>query len=157
MEVLGIEIDTSLFEARLSPQKLAKTLAITSTTFRQDALSQRETQRLAGYLNYYYKVIQLGRVFLSSIWEFLGGNFPFPTARRRIHRCLKNDLLWWNETLPRVNGIVFFNDSKRLTVYLFTDACLKGLEGFYYKDGSNDWREYIPRITQANAFSVGIP
>ena len=157
VEVLGIEINTSLFEARLSPQKVAKALTITSTALLQDSLSQREAQKLAGYLSYCCKVVRLGRVFLSSAWEFLGTNFPSSTARRRIPRCLKDDLLWWNKTLPRVNGILFFNDPKRLTVHLFTDACLKGLGGFYYAGSSTNWHEQIPRISQANAFSIGIP
>ena len=157
VEVLGIELNTFFFEARLSPQKIAKALTVTSTTLLQDSLSQREAQKLAGYLSYCCKVVRLGRVFLSSAWEFLGGNFPSSTAKRRIPRCFKDDLLWWNETLPRVNGILFFDDSKRLTMHLFTDACLKGLGGFYYKSGSTNWRKQIPRITQTNAFSINIP
>ena len=51
----------------------------------------------------------------------------------------------------------FFDDSKRLTIHLFTDACLKGLRGFYYESSSTNWREQISRITQANAFSTDIP
>ena len=156
VKVLSIEINTSLFEARFSPQKVAKALSVTLTVLLQNSLSQREAQKLTSYLNYCCKVVQLSQVFLSSTWEFLSANFPSSTARRRIPRCLKDDLLWWNKTLPRVNGILFFDDSKRHTVHLFTDACFKGLGGFYYESSSTNWREHPTCIIQTNTFSIGI-
>ena len=84
-------------------------------------------------------------------------NFTSATAKRRIDRCLKDDLLWWKETLPVINGVAFFDDTHRRTIYLFTDACLTRIGGFFYENGSNNWRENIARIDQNNAFSTRIP
>ena len=50
----------------------------------------------------------------------------------------------------------FFDNSKKHTVYLFTDACFKGLKDFYYKSGSINWRKHPICIIQTNAFFVSI-
>ena len=156
IEVLGIEIDTIRFMARLSPQKLQKALTETTTALSRGWLTRREAQKLAGYLSYCCKVVRLGRTFLSSAWEFLS-SFSSPTARHRINRCFREDLLWWNKALPEVNGVLFFDDIRRRTIHLFTDACLTGIGGFFYEGGSPNWRENIPRIRQTDVFATGIP
>ena len=142
-EVLGIEIDTTRFIARLSKEKLNKALIKTFIALAEGSLTKRDAQKLVGYLSHCCKVVRLGRVFLSSAWEFLSQNFLFSIVRRRINRCFRDDLIWWNITLFKVNGIVLFDDIKRPNIYLFIDACLRGLGGFFYEDGNNDWHANI--------------
>ena len=66
VEVLGIEIDSSSFDARLSAQRLHQARVKTATTLHEDSLSLKDAQKLAGYLSYCSKVVRLGRAFLSS-------------------------------------------------------------------------------------------
>ncbi|HEY5813549.1 MAG TPA: reverse transcriptase domain-containing protein [Terrimicrobiaceae bacterium] len=157
VEVLGIEIDTSIFEARLSAEKLSKAITVTEACLNQVSLSLREAQRLCGFLNFCCKVVRIGRNFMSSLWEFIAAFDPGPPARRRINFCLREDIRWWHTTLPLINGILFFDDTNRRTVQVFTDACLHGLGGFYYSDADDNWKEQLHIIKHSQSFSTRIP
>ena len=83
---------------------------------------------------------------------------PLPPLRsapiktlRRIPALVREDLEWWNKLLPTHNGILFFDTTNRQTQSLYTDACLSGLGGFYFK-GTESWK--ITKVFQANAFCV---
>jgi len=157
IEVLGIEIDTSVFEARLSAQKLSKAFIVTEACLSQVSLSLREAQQLCGFLNFCCKVVRTGRSFMGSLWEFIAAFDTGPPARRRINFCLREDIRWWHTTLPLINGIVFFDDINRQVVQVFTDACSYGLGGFYYSDADENWKEHIHLTTQPQSFSTLIP
>jgi Reverse transcriptase (RNA-dependent DNA polymerase) len=101
-ELLGIEHDTTTFEARLSPAKLAKATLLTSQALTRRSLTLLETQSLAGFLSFCAKVVRLGRTFMQNIWDFLAS---FPTTatracRRSLPRGVRTDLSWWNTLLP---------------------------------------------------------
>ena len=52
------------------------------------------------------------------------------------------------------NGTRFFNDPARTSYHLYTDACGKGMGGFFYKDGTPNWKDNIAQITSNNAYVV---
>ena len=149
--VLGIEIDTNLFIARLPEEKLHRARALTTRILSQQAVSLSELQSLAGLLSFAAKVVRLGWVFMRQLWNFEMA-FPLGKSReikRRIPTSIRNDLNWWNTLLPDFNGVFFFNDPSRQVVQLYTDACPKGLDGFFYTDASTFWTKANIRLDAA--------
>jgi hypothetical protein len=58
--------------------------------------------------------------------------------------------------MTNFNGVRFFDDPSRIPFHLFTDACKKGMGGFYYKRGSPKWESNTAEITIRNLFSVPV-
>jgi hypothetical protein len=160
-ELLGIEHDTTTFEARLPPAKLAKAILLTSQALTRRSLTLLETQSLTGFLSFCAKVVRLGRTFLRNIWDFLAS---FPTSatracRRSLPKRVKTDLGWWNALLPQFNGKHLFDDSSRPIFHLYTDASSIGLGGFYFPSSSfqANWEDYTTTLDPTHAFSIRIP
>ena len=153
VEVLGIEVDTILFEARLPPEKLRRALALSAAALDSSALTLNEAETLAGFLSFCSQVVRLGRAFTSSLWEFIAA-FPPTQGKRRIPFFLRQDLRWWCISLPAHNGILFFDDASRPPIQLFTDACLKGMGGFHYNSASSNWRANIHAIAPTQAYAM---
>jgi hypothetical protein len=65
--VLGIEIDTNTFEARLSAEKLTKAQEITTKALSKLKLSLFDVQSLSSYLSWYAGVVRLGYIYLCHL------------------------------------------------------------------------------------------
>lgn len=155
--VFGIEIDTNLFEARIPKDKLDKAIKATGIALTKESLTLHEVQSLTGFLFFCAQVVQLGWVFMRKLWDFIA-SYPFGCSRfskRRISFEVHLDLQWWNKLLPAYNGIRFFDTQIQETVYLYTDASLQGLGGFYYRDDIQSWSN-VAYIMQKQAFAVPI-
>ena len=76
--VLGIQIDTNTFEARLSPEKLAKALRLTTIGLLKSKMSLFDIQSISGFLSWCAEVVRLGKIYLHHLWVFMSA-FP-PTA-----------------------------------------------------------------------------
>ena len=157
VEVLGIEIDTSRFEARLPADKLQRAVTTTAACLNQPTLSLKAAQQLGGFLNFCCKVVRIGRAFMSSLWEFIAAFSTSRSVQRRVNFCLREDIRWWHTTLPLVNGILFFDDTNRRIIQVFTDACPRGLGGFYYSAEGNRWRDHVHLIKRSHSFTSRIP
>ena len=155
IEVLGIELDSNLFEARLPPEKLHRAISSSSAALESGSLTLLEADTLAGFLSFCSQVVRLGRAFMSSLWEFISA-FPPTQGRRRIPFFLRQDLRWWCSTLPSHNGVLFFDDAARPPIQLFTDACLTGMGGFFYGSSNSDWRTNVPLIRADHTFTASI-
>jgi hypothetical protein len=132
--VLGIQIDTNTFEARLSPEKLAKALRLTTIGLLKSKMSLFDIQSISGFLSWCAEVVRLGKIYLHHLWVFMSA-FP-PTAASNyllpVPYNVRLDLAWWNTLLPSFNGIYLFQE-QRSEVLLYTDASQRGL-GAYYLD-----------------------
>lgn len=149
--VFGIEVDTSSFTARLPKEKLTKAIEATSRILNEKSVSFLDMQSLVGFLSFCSQAVRLGRVFMRRLWDFVN-HYPRSsprTARRRIPAWVREDLEWWNKLLPTYNEVLFFHTSSRQAYSLYTDACLYGLGGCYFK-GSEHWEQ--ADIHQQNAF-----
>ena len=117
IEVLGIELDINLFEARLPSEKLRRAITSSSAALESGSLTLYEADTLAGFLSFCSQVVRLGRAFMSSLWEFIS-TFPPTQGKRRIPFFLRQDLRWWCSALPSHNGILFFDDDARPPIQL---------------------------------------
>ena len=91
VEVLGIELNTNLFEARLPPEKLCRATALSAAALESGTLTLHEADTLAGFLSFCSQVVRLGRAFMSSLWDFILV-FPPTQGKRRISFFLRQDL-----------------------------------------------------------------
>ena len=71
IKMLEIKIDFNLFKARLSAEKLRRALSFAIVTLKTSILFLYETDTLAGFFFFYNRIVRFGRVFISSIWEFI--------------------------------------------------------------------------------------
>lgn len=129
-------IDTNTFTARIPEDKLKTTKTATSEALSKEFLTLHKIQLLTSFLSFCAQVVCFGWVFMRKLWDYVAF-FPVGSSqhtKRRIPLDVCVDLQWWNELLPKYNGILFFDIETRLTVQLYTDASLQGLKGFFYRD-----------------------
>lgn len=108
--ILGYEVDTNLLEARIPKEKLIHINKLCAKALEKPSISLREVQKLAGLLNFCSQVVQLGRVYMREIWNFVG-SFPLNCPhqmKRRWSTAARKDIYWWHTLLPQYNGISFF-------------------------------------------------
>ena len=159
LTVLGLEVDTNLFTLQVPEDKLAQAYKATAQTLSLDSITRKEIEIVAGFLGFCAPVVQLGRLHLHTIWTFIA-SFPQHKPhfiRRWIPKAVQEDLLWWRDLLPLWNGILFFDNSTRSNISLFTDASCFGLGGFFIT-GTVDGTESIDysEIPDTNAFAMPI-
>lgn len=156
VEVLGVEIDTLRMEARLSQKRIDEALARVQVTLGAKSLSLRDVQTLGGFLSFCAAVVQLGRTFLCSLWDFLASFSDRPHRRQKIPTTLRADLHWWRDLLPDFNGVMLLEDTARQIYHLFTDASGTGYGAFWYPSESPadaDWASHLP-IPQSQAIAL---
>ena len=69
--VLGIEIDTSLFPARLPEDKLEKAMGAILKVLSQKAVSFIDIQSLMWFLSFCSQAVRLGRIYMGWLWDFI--------------------------------------------------------------------------------------
>lgn len=151
--ILGYEVDTNLLEARIPKEKLIHINKLCAKALEKPSISLREVQKLAGLLNFCSQVVQLGRVYMREIWNFVG-SFPLNCPhqmKRRWSTAARKDIYWWHTLLPQYNGISFFG-VERSEVYIFTDACKTGLGGLVFNGYEGCWKLAAPHLRLDQVF-----
>jgi hypothetical protein len=155
VDTLGIEIDTLRLEARLSEAKLEKARAGAEKLLRAGRASLAEMQEIGGFLAFCARVTRYGPPFLASLWAWLP-SLPRGKRQRRLPRQVIEDLRWWHELLPRFNGILLLDTSARPLFRVFTDACPKGIGGFFYEGLTPDWSRHTATIMLEHTFYMPV-
>ena len=120
----GIELDSTLMEARLPVEKLDKCNQAILAMLSHKKTNLKDLQSLIGLLQFACSVIVPGRPFLRRLIDLTIGvksNLHFI----RLTREVKQDLLVWKEFLSAFNGKSFFLNESWLSsekLNLFTDA-----------------------------------
>jgi len=133
ISVLGLEIDTNLFTLRVPEDKMERAFKATSQALQQESITLKEIEALAGFLGFCAPAVQLGRLHLRTIWSFVA-SYPQNKShfiKRRIPAEVCEDLTWWRDLFPSWNRVLFFQDSTRDTISLFTDSSGFGMGGFH--------------------------
>lgn len=159
VNVLGIEIDTTLLQARMPRDKLTRASSEAASLLQQNRVSHKALQRVIGFLQHCSMVIRLGRPRLQSLYSDLASFPPYQRSLRRLSHDSREDLAWWTDTIPFFNGIHFFKKSRPL-VALYTDACDSGLGLFFFfapsRDSAGDWLSAAPYLPSTHAAIVDV-
>ena len=59
-----------------------------------------------------------------------------PGSCWKTSRQVHDDLSWWNNLLPKFNGVLFFEEKRQKTYQLYIDGSLVSFGDFYYKHPS---------------------
>ena len=101
---LGIEIDTSVMQARLPRDKLASVATLVNQWRQKRACRKKELQSLAGHLCYAAKVVRPGRRFLREMFALLA-KFKNDYFFIRLNHQIRADLEWWRMFIHHWNGV----------------------------------------------------
>ena len=131
LEFLGLEVDTSLMEARLPIDKLSFLRQTLTDWSSKQTTNLRELQQLTGFLQFASQVIPHSRAFLRRLIDF-STTFRSPFAIRRIPAYAHADIIWWQTFADAWNGKRFIGSSYT-TTHVYTDASgTKGLGGIFH-------------------------
>ena len=117
----GIELDTTMMEARLPQEQVAKYLEQIRTIKTRKKITLREMQSIIGALNRCCYIIPAGRAFLRRLIDLTIG-ISSPHHHIRLNNGVRADLRMWEEFLSGFNGSAFFQhrswtDSNTLSLY----------------------------------------
>jgi hypothetical protein len=130
LKFLAIELDTTVMEACLPPEKfsiLQDTFSLCST---KQTASLQEVQELTGFLHFASQVIPHSRAFLCCIIDFSTTSHS-PYAIHHIPAYAHPDIAWWYQFACSWNSKKFIEASDP-TVHTYTDASgTKGLGGIF--------------------------
>lgn len=94
-EILGIEFDSLLMQARLPSDKLARARNTANDLLNRRIISRHEPESAVGFLLFAAKIVILGRAFVRRLLDAIRR----PVIMIRITKHIKADLLWWKAFL----------------------------------------------------------
>jgi hypothetical protein len=115
---------------RLLENKLNKVRALTNEMICISSVNLLNMQSLIEFLFFCSQVVQLERVFMRRLWDFIT-TFQNRLIKKRILAWIRDDLHWWNELLSVFNEVMFFEIDKS-TKHVYIDACLANLEKYVF-------------------------
>ena len=124
LEFLGIELDSSLMEARLPQDKVEKVRQELNKWWDRKSATLQELQSLIGLLNFPCKVVPPGRPFLQRMIQLTRG-VKQPHHHIKLNAGFREDVKMWQNFMNNWNGRNLFlntvwEDSN--TLKLHTDA-----------------------------------
>ncbi|PPQ82976.1 hypothetical protein CVT24_012098, partial [Panaeolus cyanescens] len=130
VDFLGLDLDSSLMQARLPADKLTYLQDLVSEWSSKRSATLRETQELSGFLQFASQVIPAARTFIRRIIDF-STKFSSPFQRLHIPSGCRTDLHWWKCFSSAWNGVRLLLPTKR-SFSVFTDASgTKGIGGYW--------------------------
>ncbi|PPR04749.1 hypothetical protein CVT24_006895 [Panaeolus cyanescens] len=134
VDFLGLDLDSTLMQARLPADKLAYLQDLVSSWSSKRSATLRETQELTGFLQFASQVIPAARTFIRRIIDF-SMKFHSPFQRLHIPTGCRADLHWWKCFASAWNGVRLLAPSRQ-SFSVFTDASgSKGIGGYWL----NQW------------------
>lgn len=121
---MGLEIDSTLMEARLPNEKLAKLRSLLNTYKGKRKIKLKELQSLLGLLNFCCQVVWPGRAFLRRLTDLTKG-ITKPHHRVTLSKEGRRDIEAWHLFAEYFNGKHILLDQRWLTsqsLHLYTDA-----------------------------------
>ena len=124
LEFLGITLDTVLFEARLSTEKVNKLGDTLTSVLGKKKCSKRELLSLVGSLSFACKVVVPGRAFLSRMISL---SYSVHELHHKVYlnKQVTQDIHLWKSFIEIWNGKNFFLDKTETSsdnMHFFTDA-----------------------------------
>ena len=104
VEYIGVIVDLERLEYRISPERLAATMALLRDWRQRRRASRRELESIVGKLAWIAQLVPFARLFIHRLLGAMRG-LHRAHHRVRITREMRLDLAWWEEYLPEFNGV----------------------------------------------------
>ena len=127
---MGLELDSSVMEARLPADKLEKLRTILDKYCKSRKIKLKDLQSLLGLLNFCCNVVLPGRAFLRRLTD-LTKKVSCPSHRITLNKESRRDIVAWQTFIRHFNGKQLLLSQRWVTdtsLHLFTDA--SGTLGF---------------------------
>ena len=137
IEFLGIIIDSSKMELRISQERMAAVLKELKMFKRKHTCHKRELLSLIGKLTFVSKVVRPGRIFTRRLIE-LSKKLKHLHHRIRVNKNALQDIQWWLDYLCQWNRTSVFYDANwtsNADLHLWSDASDHGYAAIY----GNQW------------------
>ena len=149
LQFLGIVIDTSLMELRISEERLQDILTELDNWSHRRTATKRQLLSLIGKLIFVCRVVRPGRIFVQRLID-LSKTAMHLHHKIRLTTPALLDIYWWQQFLPLWNKTsVFYNDQwvEDTALHLYTDASNIALAAYY--DG--EWF-VVPFVSSTSLF-----
>ena len=107
LTLLGIRIDTTLFQLSLPEEKIARLQDLLAQWIRRKCCSKKDLESFIGHLSHAATVIRPGRIFLRNLFTLLS-RLTNPQHSARLNLGVRTDITWWQCLLQHWNGRSFF-------------------------------------------------
>ena len=169
MEYLGIVLDTDLFQARISSERLTEVLTELYEWRHRQSATKRQILSLVGKLTFVSRVVRPGRTFIRRMIS-LASKLPHLHYRVQLTHDFQMDVDWWLHYLPQWNGVSLFPQNhweSNIDLHLYTDSSDIAAAGFFsgawfvvpflyefqeLKETSINWRELFAVVVAAATF-----
>ena len=148
MIFLGIEVNTVLLTLSIPEQKWNEIKEVLKVWLAKRGASLKETQSLAGLLNFACRCVRPGRVYLARILNFLR-TLP-KSGRRWVPVSVKEDVKWWFSFAEAFNGtsLMLNTEWSKPDEEISSDSCLLG--GGAFSNGDFLHWEFPQKVLQLN-------
>lgn len=146
IEFLGITLDSTLLEARLSPEKIEALIEKLTHFIHRQKVSKQELLSIIGSLSFACKVVTPGRSFLSRLIT-LSCTVRENHFKVYLNKHVKEDMRLWIEFLKGWNGKSFFlsrNPTQSIELQFYTDAASETGYGGYFRGAwfAAEWKRH---------------
>jgi hypothetical protein len=134
MTFLGVLFNTETMTMEITPNRLIEIRSLVKVWLNKKVATLKELQSLLGKLNFIGACVKPSRIFVARLLNWLRQLYGADKKiKHRIPDEVKKDLLWWNEFLPKYNGIslLYLGPWCEPDTILSCDACLEGCGGFW--------------------------
>jgi hypothetical protein len=150
----------------LPPAKQNDLIFELASFVKRSCASHKQCEKLAGSLAWAAKVVDLGRSYSRSLWDFMT---TFSATHRRVlslPQVVLDDLTWWIAALTLRNGVRLFQDpALRIQYHLYTDASTStGYGGFYFRcdpathpTPCRQWTSHSTSLLQDHVYAASPP
>ena len=131
MIFLGIKVNTLNLTLSIPEEKWEEIITIAKSWLVKKTASLKDTQKLAGLLNFACRCVKSGRVYLSRILNFL--RTLSKNGVKKVPISVKKDVQWWVDLAHLFNGVSLITevDWTAPDALLSSDSCLTGGGAFF--------------------------
>lgn len=121
VEFLGIIIDSTLGQLRISEDRLEDIRSVISGWVDSRSVQKRRLMSIIGKCSFASRVVRNGRAFLGRLYRAVGSEVPLHHSIR-LDSETRADLDWWVRCIRSHNGLSYFNPSWENPIHIYSDA-----------------------------------
>lgn len=154
VKFLGLVIDSILCRLELPEDKIDKLISMSKYFASKEKVTKKNLQKLAGHFSFAAKALYGARTF-SRIFIDAFRFIHRPSHHTRLTAALKNELKWWSDFAPFINGLAKCAMGEQWPIiHIFCDASFAGFGATMQNEWlAGTWSEYPVHLLKGGIFS----